>query len=96
MISELGQRHLARLRACLQAYEDGESNLPRLVNEVEGLIALLIDEADSEWLEELESEANRLEFINSSGPVGRTLGQEDAAEVLDAIAQLRLITEPYE
>lgn len=96
MISELGQRHITRLRELLRAYDDGESTLHRLINDVEALIGLLYDEADPEWLAELESETNRLEFVNSGGPVGRRLTDEEAAEVQDAIMQLRLVTEPYE
>lgn len=96
MISELGQRHVARLRGCLDVYEAGDSSLHRLISDVESLIGLLYEEADQEWLAELESESNRLEFVNSAGPVGRSLTDAETAEVLDAVSQLRLITEPYE
>jgi hypothetical protein len=96
MISELGQRHIARLRACLEAYEAGDSSLHQLISDVESLIGLLYEEADQEWLAELESESNRLEFVNSAGLVGRSLTDAETAEVLDAVSQLRLITEPYE
>ena len=56
----------------------------------ESLIGLLYEEADQEWLAELESESNRLEFVNSAGPDDRRLTDAEAAEVLDAVSQLRL------
>ncbi len=96
MISELGQRHVARLRECLDAYEAGCSSLQRLISNVESLVGLLYEEADPEWLAELESESNRLEFVNPAGSVGRGLTDAETAEVVDAVSQLRLITEPYE
>lgn len=96
MISELGQRHVARLRECLAAYLSGSSSLHRLIADVESLVGLLHEEADREWLAELESEANRLEFVNSAGPVDRSLTDAEVAEVLDAVDQLRLMTAPYE
>lgn len=67
-----------------------------MISDVESLIGLLYEEADQEWLAELESESNRLEFVNSAGLVGRSLTDAETAEVLDAVSQLRLITEPYE
>jgi TRAP-type C4-dicarboxylate transport system substrate-binding protein len=96
MISELGKRHVARLRECLAAFEAGVSSLPHLIADAESLIAALDQEADEEWLAELQAESNRLEFVNSAGQVGRNLTPEEKAEVSDAVSQLRLMTEPYQ
>ena len=96
MTSELGKKHVERVQERLEAFESGELPLHRLIADLEGLVGLLLDEADPEWVGDLEEQSNRLEFVNAAAiHDGRSLTDHERAEVADAIQQLRLIIEPY-
>lgn len=96
MITELGQRHIERMQERLAAFDEGRLSLHGLIIDLEALLGLLLDEADPEWVADLESECHHLEFINSAATQdSRSLSIEESAEVADAVEQLRLMLTRY-
>lgn len=84
------------MRERLAAYGQGWLSLHRLIAELEALLGLLLDEADPEWVGDLENEYNRLEFVNAAVmQEGRSLSAEESAEVADAVEQLKLMLTSY-
>ncbi len=95
-IEELGERNIERIKDQLERFEQGELSLHQRIAGVEALLGLLLDEADSEWVGELEAECNRLEFANAASINGqREPSEEEVAEISDAIQQMRLILTRY-
>lgn len=91
MTSELGERHIERMKEQLNQFEKGELSLHQLIAGLEALLGLLLDEADPEWVAELEAECNRLEFTHAAAiNDARELSVQEGAEVSDAIQQMRL------
>jgi hypothetical protein len=91
-MTELGERLVAQLLSRLDDFDNGASGLPQLVGDVEGLLALLVDEADPEWIEELRAELNRLDYALATAIDGsREINDRESSEVSDAVLQLRLI-----
>ncbi len=96
MISELGERHVERMTNHLDDFDRGNISLPSLIADLEGLLGLLLDEADPAWVGDLEAECNRLEFANAASlSEQRDLSEEEVAEVRDAVQQLRLMLRRY-
>lgn len=96
MTSELGERHIERMKEQLDLFEEGSISLQRLIAQLEALLGLLLDEADPEWLGELEAECNRLEFAHAAALNSeRDLSDDERAQVHDAVAQLRLMLTRY-
>lgn len=96
MTSELGERHIERIKEQLDLFEQGEVSLGQLIAQLESLLGLLLDEADPEWVGDLEAECNRLEFANAAAINDqRALSDEEVEDVSDAIRQMRLMLTRY-
>ncbi len=96
MTSEVGARHIERMKMQLDLFEQGEVSLGQLVAQLESLLGLLLDEADPEWVGDLEAERNRLEFANATAINDeRALSDEEVEGVSDAIRQMRLMLTRY-
>ena len=96
MISELSQRHVQRMREGLDEYDSGHFSLHQLIARLEALAGLLLEEADPEWVNDLEAESNRLELAHAAAVnEKRDLSQSELHEVRDAIRQLRLMLTRY-
>jgi hypothetical protein len=96
VISELGQRHVERMREGLEEYDRGAITLHQLIALLEALLGLLLEEADPMWVGEMEAECNRLEFAYAAAIDGeRCLSRAELDEVGDAIRQLRLMLTRY-
>lgn len=96
MISDLGERHVERMKERLDAFDSGNLSLRVLIADLESLLGLLHDEADSAWVSELEAECNRLEFAYAASlNEQRDLSEQEIGEVREAIEQLRLMLTRY-
>ncbi len=96
MTSELGERHIERMKEQLDLFEHAEVSLAQLIAQLESLLGLLLDEADPEWVGDLEAECNRLEFANAAAINDqRALSDEETEDVSDAIRQMRLMGMRY-
>lgn len=96
MTSELGERHIERMKEQIDLFEQGEVSLGQLIAQLESLLGLLLDEADPEWVGELEAECNRLEFANAAAINDqRALSDDEVGDVNDAIRQMRLMLTKY-
>jgi hypothetical protein len=96
MTSELGERHIERMKEQLDLFEQGEVSLGQLIAQFEALLGLLLDEADPEWVGDLEAECNRLEFVNAAAINDqRALSDEEVEDVSNAIRQMRLMLTRY-
>ena len=96
MTSELGERHIERMKEQLDQFEQGTISLQQLIAHLESLLGLLLDEADPEWVGELEAECNRLEFANAAALNSRrNLSDDEWAQVHDALKQMRLMLTRY-
>lgn len=92
MTSELGQRHIERMKEQLDQFEQRTISLRQLIVGLEALVGLLLGEADPAWVGTLEAECNRLEFAYAASVNDwRDLSEPEMAEVCDAVQQLRLI-----
>ncbi len=95
-MSELGERHVARMQERLDEFERGRLTLRQLIADLEALLGLLLGEADPNWIGELETECNRLEFVHvASLNDQRNLTKEENAEVCDTVQQLQLMLTRY-
>ena len=96
MTSELSERHIERMKEQLALFEQGNIALGQLIARLESLLGLLLDEADHEWVADLEAECNRLEFANAAAiNEQRALSDEEVGGVSDAIEQMRLMLTRY-
>lgn len=96
MTSELGKRHIERMKEQLDLFEQGEVSLEQLIAQLESLLGLLLDEADPDWVGDLEAECNRLEFANAAAINDqRALSDEEVEDVSDAIRQMQLMLTSY-
>lgn len=97
MTSEVGRRHVRRIRALLTAADVEQLPLDRLIADLDGLLALLRDEADIRWVDELQAHCNRLEFLNALAiDQGRSrLSAEQRLEAEDAVTEMLLMLTPY-
>lgn len=96
MTSELGERHIERMKEQINLFEHGDLSLPQLIAGLESLLGLILDEADPEWVAELEAECNRLEIANAAAINDRRdLSAEEIGDIRDAIQQMRLMLTRY-
>lgn len=97
MITEQGRRVAVSMRERLEAFSGGISELRRLTAELEGLLGLLSDEADAEWVEELRSQWWHLEYVLSIVVTQsrKDLTVDEIDEVKDAVAQLQQMLTEY-
>ena len=96
MTSELGERNIERIKEQLDLFEQGEVSLGQLIAQIESLLGLLLDEADPEWVGDVEAECNRLEFANAAAINDqRAFSDEEVEDVDDAIRQMRLMLTRY-
>jgi hypothetical protein len=96
MTSELGERHIERMKEQIDLFEQGEVSLGQLIAQLESLLGLLLDEADPEWVGDLEAECNRLEYANAAAINDqRALSDDEVEDVSDAIRQMRLMLTRY-
>lgn len=98
MTTELGLRHIERMRMLLERFREGSQSLGGLVSDCNALIGLLSsEEADPGWLDDLQAEVNRLELVYASvvNSDGNPTTPNDNDEVADACLQLRLMLVEY-
>lgn len=96
MITDLGRRHAHRMRERVTAFEAADLPLHRLIADLEGLAGLLRDEADPDWVDELEEACNRLEFVNAAAlQEQRDLTPDEHEEVADALRELQALLKDY-
>lgn len=92
MMSELGRRHVERMREGLEEFRRGAISLHQLIARLEALLGFLLEEADPEWVGDMEAECNRLEFAHAAAvDERRGISQGELEEVRDATRQLRLM-----
>lgn len=96
MTSEFGERHIERMKEQIDLFEHGDLPLPQLIAGLESLLGLILDEADPEWVAELEAECNRLEIANAAAINDRRdLSAEEIGDIRNAIQQMRLMLTRY-
>jgi hypothetical protein len=94
MTESIGEREqflTGLIAKALDAYQREDTDLPRLVADVESGIEALFDVADSAWVEQLRSAWSGLEIVYALAlDEGRsTLTDEERGDVDETIAELR-------
>lgn len=96
MTSERAHAYIERMTQQLDQFDRDSLSLQHLMAQLEALLGLLLDEADTDWVGGLEAECNRLEFSHAAAVNDqRDLSEQEEADVRDAIRQMRLMLKRY-
>jgi len=81
----------------LSGFDRGSITLPTLVADLESYVDALQNVADHDWVDELRSFVNQLEFANAVAIEGRHTkrSSRDGGTLAEALIGLRLMLEEY-
>jgi len=92
------RRGALQIQGVIADYENRVISFPRLVAAIESQINIMIGEADAQWLDELRSTWNRLEFLNALmlDEERPNLRADEEEEVSDALLEIRAMLTEYD